>query len=251
MKKAIVSIIFFSVNICFAGNFEREVIDWCAVAILGAGAIGFAYSGPVFDEPLIDGETDEFSDGETVPSEWLYPFALSTTGATLFLPLSDDCCFSRYRAIKGYLEALAIERFSVGLAKDIFGSPRPNAEQRRSNGMLERNCRDSFPSGHASFSFMNATYLSLYSWENIGDNNENSWIIGKSIWTLCLLGTATWVSWTRVDDNVHRPRDVIAGATLGTISACAGYFYEKNRGKKRYDLLLTPINNGVYITIKF
>ena len=62
----------------------------------------------------------------------------------------------------------------------------------------------SFPSGHTSISFSSAEYLrKRYGWE----------------YGLPAYGVASWVAYTRVNANRHRPSDVVAGAAIGILSS--------------------------------
>ncbi len=233
-------------------DFRREAIEWGSVGVLGLGAYGFSQSGPFFEEPLIGGETDAPLKDEQVPKEWLGGISSGVSAVTLTLiPTNDKNRLTHYRHIKGYVEAIAAERLLSCFAKDLFGSPRPDADEREFAGYEERDIRDSFPSGHTSYSFVNATYLSLYLWTCIG-NNESAWeIAGKSVATSAMLGAASWVGWTRVEDNVHRPRDVVAGAILGT-SVAAGVFMLQEGPLNYYEnLAITPTPDGIYLTLRF
>ena len=88
--------------------------------------------------------------------------------------------------------------------KRAFGRSRPfldegtyHFEPARGNS----DAHESFPSGHATNAFAAATAIA---------GHYNSWIVPTIVYSI-----ATGVSVSRVNDNVHFPSDVVAGALIG------------------------------------
>ncbi|XP_065214919.1 phospholipid phosphatase 3-like [Planococcus citri] len=72
--------------------------------------------------------------------------------------------------------------------------------------------RDSFPSGHAGFSFYAAVFTVLYLQKRL----KFGTLFWKPLIQCCILLLAWWASLTRVMDNHHRLSDVIAGIFIGS-----------------------------------
>ena len=235
------------VSSLFGLNPAGEATEWGAICGLGIGALGFSRCGPFTDEPIIGGATDAPHLEDRLSNPYFYGacFGLST----VFLAMPANEMGVRYRYLKGYLEAAAATSFITNFSKDFFGSPRPDADARKIEGFDERHIRDSFPSGHSSFAFATATYLALYSWEEFGNNEDWRWLIGKGALTAALAGGASWVAYSRVDNNEHRPRDVIAGATIGGAVATGAFIFQKSRLDK--NIAIEPIEGGLTIVWRF
>jgi len=85
-------------------------------------------------------------------------------------------------------KALAATAFATELLKLTVREKRP-----------EGNSRDSFPSGHTSEAFAMATVWSAY-------HPKQAWLAYT---------TAAAIGWSRVEQNKHTWKDVVAGALLG------------------------------------
>lgn len=243
--------IFFLVSSAFGLNPASEAIEWGAICGMSLGTLGFSQSTPFTDEPIVGGATDAPNLEDPLPNSYFYGACFGLSGLFFAMPFDNGKSADgiRYRYLKGYLEAAAATSLITGLSKDIFGSPRPDADAREAAGFAERHIRDSFPSGHSSFAFATATYLALYSWENLGDNENWRWIAGKTALTTALAGGASWVAYSRVDNNEHRPRDVIAGAAIGGAVATGAFIFQKSRLDQ--NVSVEPIANGLTILWNF
>lgn len=131
-------------------------------------------------------------------------------------------------------------------SKVVFGSLRPDFQWRctgvahpavltgwngtcTGSAKLVQDGRKSFPSGHTSMSAAVATFVALYlfwismsrrvSYTGSGRLRDELWQLVGSIayfpWMI-----AGWVAYTRVNDNRHHLRDVVAGYFLGVLTAC-------------------------------
>ena len=103
-------------------------------------------------------------------------------------------------------KARAILMFKATLYSGVVTQAlKHTVRERRPNGTDTK----SFPSGHASTAFAFASVVGA----------EHEWYFGLGAYSL-----ATFVAATRINDNVHRLHDVIAGATIG-ISYGLGRYY--------------------------
>lgn len=74
--------------------------------------------------------------------------------------------------------------------------------------------RKSFPSGHASISWYGMTFLVIYNHLRI----SRRWRFLRPLFALLqtvALCVATYIGVSRIQDNAHRPVDIIAGAVIG------------------------------------
>ena len=90
------------------------------------------------------------------------------------------------------LEASVISSMVTKIGKKAFRRERPNGSDNQS-----------FPSGHATNAFAIATAIS----SDYGDQHPSVPIIAYTL--------ATSVAFARVNDKVHFPADVVAGALIG------------------------------------
>jgi membrane-associated phospholipid phosphatase len=97
---------------------------------------------------------------------------------------------------------------AVGLSRP-FASPGDADEYSPGHGFLNSRLA-SFPSGHTSAAFAAATVLMR---ELNAAHPRARWIAGP-----LLLGSATFVGFSRVYDKQHWPSDVVVGAALGSIT---------------------------------
>ncbi len=86
------------------------------------------------------------------------------------------------------IESAALSTGVTYLLKYTVDATRPNGS------------KHSFPSGHASISFMSAEYL----------RNRYGWEYGVPAYAL-----ASFVAYSRVESDQHYARDVVAGAAIG------------------------------------
>ena len=84
---------------------------------------------------------------------------------------------------------------------------------------FKRHPHTSFFSGHASLIWASASFVYLYLRRRVLSQNPDHLIAicTKCIQLMCI-GTAIWVSYTRITDRWHHPTDVLGGAFVG--AAC-------------------------------
>ena len=119
------------------------------------------------------------------------------------------------------IEATAYAAFITTALKYTIREPRPNSA-----------ARNSFPSGHATTAFAFAGVVAA----------EHGWTYGVPAMLL-----ATFVGYTRIEDNQHRVHDVVAGATIGLTCAYGIYYAhqdEKSGRSARLHFFPKPIPGG-------
>jgi membrane-associated phospholipid phosphatase len=100
-------------------------------------------------------------------------------------------------------EATLYSALVTDVLKYTIREPRPNST-----------ARTSFPSGHATTAFAFAGVVAA----------EHGWWFGVPAMAL-----ATFVGYSRINDNEHRVQDVVAGATVGLSYAYGIYFVQHPR----------------------
>jgi hypothetical protein len=86
----------------------------------------------------------------------------------------------------------------------------------------------SFPSGHATTAFAFAGVIAA----------EHGWY-----WGVPAMAMATFVGYSRINDNQHRTHDVIAGATIG-LTAAYGIHYSHQKNGSQVQLMPVTIPGG-------
>ena len=123
--------------------------------------------------------------------------------------------------------------------KRAFGRERPY----RSNGKTDfdfGSSNSSFPSGHATEAFSVASVVAMRS---------KGWVIPALAYA-----AATVVAFDRVNDRVHFPSDVFAGAVLGTATGrllVSRHRQEEAGIKPKIALEIVPIRNGLQARLSF
>lgn len=115
------------------------------------------------------------------------------------------------------------------ITKTLVRSQRPNGSDKRS-----------FPSGHATSAFAFASVVGA----------EHAWYWGVPTYLM-----ATFVGATRINDNMHRLHDVIAGATIG-MSYGLGIYYRMHENDLKhsatvYQILPTDDFDGAILSLTY
>ena len=212
--------------------------------------------------------------GETVPALWL---GLGVPVVAGWLAVQEGWPKNRngrhvHTVLVGLAEATAVTLLTTSVLKFSVARLRPDFQDRikryycnRSdhadvdctgftegplsadpvlNEQIWNDGRRSFPSGHASTSFAVATYAALitgghYVWGKDATATSRAWAIPAQV---AVLGLATYVSWTRVDDGRHNVSDVLTGAAIGTAIASLSYWRRfDTRGYSREGAIATSV----------
>ena len=81
---------------------------------------------------------------------------------------------------------------------------------------FKRHPHTSFFSGHASLIWASAFFVYMYLRRRVLNQNPGQIIsMLTKVFQLMCIGTAMWVSYTRITDRWHHPTDVLAGAFVG------------------------------------
>ena len=127
-------------------------------------------------------------------------------------------------------DSLEAEFWAAGvvtpLIKYAAGRARPNAEM-GTYRFHPLSTHDSFPSGHATNAFAAATAIA---------GHYDNWIVPTIVYTV-----ATSVAMSRVNDPVHWPSDVVAGALIGRAVG---------RGIVGRHVTIVPAKRGVAVLIR-
>lgn len=163
---------------------------------------------------------------------------------SIFLPLTiKRRVWDFFAGILCLLGAMATQLLATVLLKNIIGLPRPDFIARcqpmfqnipitrlshvgictQPDWALVQEGFRTFPSGHLStiFTGMTITSLNVAARLQTFDNRNNSF---KVFLTLFPIFIAAFVASTRVSDNRHFLRDIIAGSILGTFVGASFYF---------------------------
>ncbi len=112
-------------------------------------------------------------------------------------------------------EASAYTSLATIMLKQTVNEPRPNSPDEM----------DSFPSGHASMAFAFASVVTA----------RHNWFVGGMSYIL-----ASFIGYSRIQDDRHFLHDVIAGATIG-MSYGWGVYLNHKKHKKPYWFALAPM----------
>ena len=126
-------------------------------------------------------------------------------------------------------DSLEAELWAAGvvtpLIKFALGRARPNADQ-GTYSFHPLSSHDSFPSGHATNAFAAATAIA---------GHYDNWVVPTIVYTV-----ATGVAMSRVNDRVHWPSDVVAGALIGRAVA---------KGLIRRHITIVPTKGGLFVNV--
>ncbi len=131
-------------------------------------------------------------------------------------------------------DSLEAQLWAAGIVTPIIkraaGRARPNAEAGTYTFHPGRSDSQSFPSGHATNAFAAATAIA---------GHYDNWIVPTIVYTI-----ATSVAASRLNDHVHWPSDVVAGALIGRAVAKGIVFRHK---QVRITPVVTPQGAGLMI----
>ena len=223
MRSLIVIALLLSVSPLFAAlDTRQEITDWAVIAGAGAGAAWLNFTPPLTHRQVFIRQTDLSYHADTVPLGWVAAGCAASGLAVALIPNTDGRLNERsYIHVKGFAAAMSFNALTTEFAKFSVGRKRPSYE----NYPQEREGRRSFWSGHSSFSFAAATYLSLFVISDTGGDSAAA----KIAVPLVLFSTAAAVGVTRVRDHKHNVSDVVTGAVAGTLISSAAFFWAERR----------------------
>eukprot|EP01069_Polyplicarium_translucidae_P011910 Polyplicarium_translucidae@DN4552_c0_g1_i1.p1 len=99
--------------------------------------------------------------------------------------------------------------------------------------------RQSFPSGHAGFTFSVLGFLAIHAYFEMSDCRAGVWQLAVPMLTYI---PPVYVGMSRIREHRHHSSDVVGGAILGTLVAalCYWHYYGRRRGeeKRRQNVML-------------
>lgn len=238
-------------------SLRNEIIELGAAAGVTVFTQFYLANTPVWTgHPLLKTNTQAEYKEETIKDYWFIPLGLTIgTGIGLLPNKSGRINIEAYQHVKGFLEtAFVITPLIDEIVKHSVGKKRPNYDAGmalyKSGGNIDTSdLRESFYSGHAAISYGMATYAGLFLFRNVPgcDGGSLAWKISISA---CTYGLATYISCTRLTDNLHEPVDVIAGGLCGAAISAGMYFITEHRMKNsRLGISLSP--NSLLLSINY
>lgn len=106
--------------------------------------------------------------------------------------------------------------------KKVIREPRPN----------NSTSRESFPSGHTTTAFAFASVI----------GTEHEWYWGVAAYTM-----ATFVAYSRINDNAHRLHDVVGGAVLGLSYGLSIHYLYKDEKSEVAKISVMPFADGAMV----
>ena len=169
-----------------------------------------------------------------------FQFNLTQLGdVIIFLPFLTVFIVYAPKLWHALLSSLLVSGIISFLLKNLFAIPRPAAVFDNDNFLIIGNVlsgNSSLPSGHsiATFTILTSVFFGFIPKE----------LRFKIIWFFSTLVVGLIIVFTRVGVGAHYPLDVIIGSIIGSISALAGIFINKNHNpwigignKKNYPVL--------------
>ena len=214
-----------------------------------------------FSEPYL-----EHGEGETVPEYWIHRLLIGFGGALITMEGLEwrgngGSAHHFHNTIIGYAETVALTAAVTELSKPFFGRLRPDFRERALRfhcpdsppSAIEPFCdgyrelpldedpdeaqklyndgRKSFISGHSSHSFNLFGYASLviggrYVWgEGATSRSRRAGVAGQAV----MMGSAFYITSSRIRDGRHHLSDVIVGSLIGTGIANLSYWTRFDR----------------------
>jgi len=224
-----------------------EVAEWSIITSAFASGYIIDHTPVWTSKPLIGGTTNSPYHKNTIHSSWLYAgVGLLSTGIALLPNNSGWINRTSYINTKGIIEAVSFTYFVTALTKNIVGRKRPSCDNFPADDEIDS--KKSFFSGHSAISFSIATYSSLYVFEHIGNINDPLNLASKILFTTGMASLASYVAYSRVEDNMHFVSDVVVGGMVGiTMSSLVYAFQNKWLYKKRHLVQRVDVSfyNGV------
>lgn len=202
-------------------------------AFLGVSGLDQEVSGWAYENTPVFGSMENamaWSDDLLLGSKiiWISTTVITPSGNNL-----PEIAFAKFKGI-------AIEALAVSATRNLTGVLKKSTKRVRPNGSDD----DSFPSAHASHSFV----YSALAHTNIeavalNDNLKKTLDVG-------IIALASATAWARVEAKLHYPSDVLAGMALGNFMAL--FFTEAFMGlDKEAPLGISLIHTGNETVLRF
>lgn len=223
-----------------ASDFIGSTSEYAAWGGIAATTLLLEWKPVNSSNPLIGGGQKPYIGRERVPDWGLGVAHFSALGTTrLFGSERQRVLYSH-----GYVTAAGLNAFGTAFTKAIVGRKRPNHDDAEAQGKPTRS--RSFYSGHASNTFMMATYLTRYTWRMSYSEPVK---LGVPV---LLYGGATYTAWSRVKEHRHYTSDVIAGAVAGSLIGAAVFaWYEDMDRRAALPVTIIPAPGGAALLVRF
>jgi membrane-associated phospholipid phosphatase len=164
--------------------------------------------------------------GSTIPN---WQVALGTSLVPILIASSGGD--ARWEHTKGAMQSLLTTAAATELAKNVFQRHRP----RWGPEAMSADDAKSFFSGHSSLTAAATTYAGLYLHHHVfsrwrGDARFAWWEVPPYV---ALAVLAAYVPYTRIEDNMHHPSDVITGTVVGTSMSAAAFAWQEIRHRRK------------------
>ncbi len=238
-------------------SIRSELLEWTLAASAAAFTEFYFSKTPVWTaQPLLRTNSQKAYKTETVSDAWLFPLGFGMAGGIGLLPNSGGFVDKEaYVHAKGFIEtSFAILPLVDEIVKHVAGKKRPDYDSgmvlyARGQNVDVNDLRKSFWSNQAAMSFGMATYFDLFLFRNVAGCDLRA-LLWKTPLSMATYAAATYISYTRVSDNVHEPIDVVAGGLAGAaISSCMYFLTEKRFGNGALGFEAAP--GGARISTKF
>lgn len=142
-------------------------------------------------------------------------------GVTYGIYLYSDEELQKKRSLH-MLKSTLYSGLVANFLKKTVREPRPNSS----------NSRESFPSGHTTTAFAFASVI----------GTEHEWYWGVAAYTM-----ASFVAYSRINDNDHRLHDVVGGAVLGLSYGLSLHYLYKDEKSEITKFFLNPFSDGLML----
>jgi len=226
-------------------NWKQGAVTPLALGLLGAAVWGFNLDEEIQeafrDKPLGLGDADDDMLIALVGMAFVHPLL-----TTAFSKKGRKAEFFG-QELETYLETVLLTlAVTEGFLKPVVGRERPDGGNHRA-----------FPSGHASHSFVSATYVTRFWMRKYRDGMDGVSLAVPLCAAVVTYGMATTVGLGRIDNNKHWASDVFVGAAIGMFLGNFVYSLHFDDGGVFRDgnltihPLLTKQSTGLAILVSF
>ena len=215
-------------------NLREEIYDWTLTTAIGATNFFYLEHADTWRQnAAFRTNYKPFTNRKTLSSSLQVLSSGGLITAVFLLPLEKKYQYLiKYQHVKGIIQANgAYLPFVTSIAKLAAAKKRPDYKDRLESGLDTIEGKKSFWSGHAASAMGVATYLNLYLYHYVGENNKSN-LYWKIPFTAGVYSAAAYIGWTRYHDNVHDVADIVSGAVAGSAIACLSFYLRERWLKK-------------------